>query len=217
MKRTQYNLVQLALHLAALVPLALLSWDYSQDNLTFNPIQEITHRTGYAAIVLLVLSLACTPINTLLGIKRVIAFRRPLGLYAFGYAALHLLTFVVLDYGLDWNLIQQAVAEKRYVLVGLAAFLLLLPLAITSTKGWMRRMGKNWKRLHWLVYAAAPLAVLHYLLLVKADYRQPVLFGAIVALLLVFRLGPVRNAARAFRSRLSPPKAARLPNDVSSP
>lgn len=212
------NWLQLALHIACLVPLALLVWDFTRDNLTVNPIQNITSRTGKTAITLLVLSLACTPVNTLLGIKRVIAFRRPLGLYAFLYVALHFLTFTVLDYGLNWRLIQEAVVEKRFVLAGFSAFLLLLPLAITSTKGWMRRMGRSWKQLHKLVYVAALLAVLHYIWLVKSDIRQPLLYGGVVVLLLALRLPRVRKAIAGLRSRVNPPKprSAARPTDTSA-
>ena len=126
----------------------------------------------------------------MLGIKQALPLRRPLGLYAFFYVCLHLLIFVGVDYGLDWQLIKEAIVEKRYVLVGFTAFLLLLPLAITSTKGWQRRLGKRWKKLHRLVYLAAPLAVIHFVWLVKADIREPLLYGAAVAALLLLRLPP---------------------------
>lgn len=186
-------------HLAALVPLSLLIWDGAQGRLTANPIQEITQRTGKTALVLLVLSLVCSPANRILGLRQVVPLRRPLGLYAFGYAALHLLTFFVLDYGLDVTLIQEAVLEKRYVLAGLGAFVLLAPLAVTSTRGWMRRLGRRWKPLHRLVYLAALLAVLHYVWLVKADVREPLLYGAAVAALLILRVPLVRRPLEALR------------------
>jgi sulfoxide reductase heme-binding subunit YedZ len=188
-------------HVGGLLPLAWLLWDTAQGQLTVNPIQDITTRTGEAALTLLVLSLACTPLNTLFGLKQVLPLRRPLGLYAFLYVCLHLLTFSVLDYGLDWNLIQQAIVEKRFVLVGFAAFLLLLPLAITSTKWWMRKLGKNWKQLHKLVYLAAPLAVLHFIWLVKSDYREPLIYGAIVIGLLALRAPAIRRAVAKARGR----------------
>src|SRR5690606_27212959 len=128
-------------------PLVVGIWDLARGNLSVNPIQDITHRSGYTALVLLVLSLACTPASALLGQKWALKLRRPLGLYAFLYAAVHLLIFVALDYGLDLGLIWAAIAEKRFVLAGLAAFLLLVPLAPTSTKGWQRRLGRRWKLL----------------------------------------------------------------------
>jgi methionine sulfoxide reductase heme-binding subunit len=190
-------LLQAAVHVGALVPLALLIWAGIHGHLTANPIQAITARTGKAAMVLLLLSLACTPANTFFGLRRALRWRRPLGMYAFLYVSLHFLTFAVLDYGLDPGLLRQAIFEKRYALAGLAAGLLLVPLAITATRGWMRRLGKNWKRLHRLVYLAAALAVVHYVWLVKSDTRVPWLYGAVLALLLLVRLRPVKRGIAA--------------------
>ena len=188
-------------HIGALLPLALMIWDFSQDQLTVNPIQELTFRTGKTALVLLVLSLAVTPVNTVFGFRQVVPLRKWLGLYAFMYVAFHFLIFVWLDYGLDLALLYEAIFEKRYALVGFAAFLILIPLALTSTKGWMRRLGKTWKRLHRFVYLVALLAVIHYVWLVKSDIREPLLYGAIVTLLLALRLPPVRRAISRVRSR----------------
>lgn len=190
-------------HICSWVPLAVLIWDFTHGHLTANPIQEATFRTGKTALVLLVLTLACTPLNTLFGIKQVLPLRRPLGLYAFFYAALHLLIFAVVDYGLDWGLIQQAIVEKRYVLVGFLAFLLLVPLAITSTRGWQRRLGKRWKRLHQLVYVIGLLAVVHFVWLVKADIREPLLFGAAVLLLLLLRVPAIKRALVNLRYQIA--------------
>jgi sulfoxide reductase heme-binding subunit YedZ len=186
-------------HIATAVPFVLLLWDGMHDHLTVNPIQEITERTGKTALIVLVISLACTPLNRLLGWRWTVPLRRPLGLWAFFYAALHLLTFAVLDYGLDYGLIKEAIVEKRYVLAGFAAFVLLVPLAVTSTSGWMRRLGRHWKGLHRLVYLAAPLAVLHFVWLVKADIREPLLYGAAVAALLALRTPPARRLVGAVR------------------
>lgn len=208
MRETNRSIVSIAqrswthlVHPLALAPLALLVLDFFGNNLTANPIQDITLRTGLPALVLLVLSLVCTPLNTLFGWKRVLTLRRPLGLYAFLYAAIHMLIFFVLDYGLDFQLIWQTTMEKPYVLVGLAALLLLLPLAITSTKGWQRRLGKRWKILHRLVYIAAPLAILHFIWLVKADIREPLVYGAVVALLLIVRIPAIRQYIRSRQRR----------------
>ncbi len=184
---------QVAVHLLALLPLAVLIWDGLHDRLTANPVQAMTFRTGKTALVLLVLSLACTPLSALFGLRQAVKWRRPLGLYAFLYAALHFLIFAVLDYGLDAVLLREAIFEKRYALAGFAAFLLLIPLAITSTRGWMRRLGQTWKRLHRLVYVAALLVIVHYVWLVKADRREPLLWGAAVALLLLLRVPAVRR------------------------
>jgi methionine sulfoxide reductase heme-binding subunit len=195
------NWLRILTHLGALTPLVWLLWDYWFNNLTVNPIQDITFRTGKPALILLVLSLACTPVNTLFGFKQVLPLRKPLGLYAFMYVCLHFLTFVGLDYGFAWSLLYEAIFEKRYALVGFAAFLILLPLAITSTQGWMRRLGKNWKRLHRWVYLVGILAVVHYVWLVKADIREPLLYGAAVVLLLCLRLPAVRKFIANFRNR----------------
>lgn len=193
---------QVAVHLAALAPLALLIWDGVHDDLTANPIQAITFRTGKTALILLVLSLACTPLNSVFGVRQAVKWRRPLGLYAFLYAGLHFLIFTVLDYGLDLFLLREAIFEKRYALVGFAAFLLLIPLAITSTRGWMKRLGKRWKRLHQAVYVAGLLVIVHYVWLVKADRREPLLWGVAVGLLLLLRIPAVRRWIAQIRSRI---------------
>lgn len=196
------NWLRILVHIGALLPLAVLVWDYWQGGLSVNPIQDVTLRTGKYALILLVLSLACTPINSVFGYKPVLRLRRPLGLYAFMYVAIHLLIFVGLDYGFDLALIREAILEKRYALVGFTAFLILLPLVVTSTKGWMRRLGRLWKRLHRWVYLAALLAVLHFVWLVKSDIREPLLFGAVVVILLVLRIPRVRRSVSYFRSWL---------------
>jgi sulfoxide reductase heme-binding subunit YedZ len=206
--------LRIATHIACWVPFVVLIWDFLNDNLTFNPIQEATFRTGKTALTLLVLALACTPVNTLFGLKQVLPLRRPLGLYAFFYACVHLVIFAIVDYGLDWSQIQQAIVEKRYVLVGFSAFLLLLPLAITSTKGWMRRLGKRWKKLHRLVYLAGVLVIVHFVWLVKADVREPLTYGAILGGLLLLRAPPIRRALTNLRYRLTRrgrPAEAKLP------
>ena len=190
-------------HVGSLLPLAWLIWCFWRDQLTANPIQYITFRTGKAALVLLVLSLACTPVSSVFGLRQLIGIRRALGLYAFTYATLHFLTFVGLDYQFDPSLLQEAVFKKRYALVGFAAFLLLLPLAITSTKGWMKRLGRNWKRLHRLVYLAGILVVIHFVWLVKSDIREPLAYGAVVILLLILRLVTVKKVLRRIREGLA--------------
>ena len=144
----KFTKIQILVHVGSLVPLAWMIWDFLTDNLTANPIQDITFRTGKDALVLLVLSLACTPLNTVLGFREGLKVRRALGLYAFLYVCLHFLTFVGLDYGFDLELIREAIFEKRYALMGFATFLTLLPLAITSTRWWQKRLGQTWKWLH---------------------------------------------------------------------
>jgi sulfoxide reductase heme-binding subunit YedZ len=193
--------LQILTHVAALLPLALLAWDYWQGRLIIDPVGVITTRTGKTALILLILSLACTPINIIFGFKEVMRVRRALGLYAFLYASLHFLTFIGLDYGFDFDLLGQGILDQRYVLVGFAAGLLLLLLAITSTQGWQKRLGKNWKRLHRLVYLAGILAVVHYVWLAK-DNREPLRYGAVVALLLIVRIPGLRKAISDIRYRL---------------
>lgn len=198
---------QVLVHVGSWAPLALLIADYFRNNLTVNPIQEVTFRTGKTALVLLVLSLACTPLNTVFKFRPALKVRRALGLYAFVYASLHFLIFVGLDYQFDLELIRGAIFEKRFALVGFAAFLILMPMAITSTKGWMRRLGKKWKRLHKLVYVAGLLVVVHYVWLVKSDIREPLIYGGLVVILLIARIPAVRR----YLSNLRLPKLS-MPN-----
>lgn len=202
LEKTKARWLQVAVHVGALLPLVLLVLAYAQNRLGFDPIRRITLQTGRSAQLLLILSLACTPINIVLGTKRVLRVRRALGLYAFLYLCLHLLTFAGLDYGFDSALIAQAILEKRFVQVGLATFTILLPLAITSTKGWMKRLGRNWKRLHRLVYLAAVLDLVHFAWVVKAGNPRPLPYGAALALLLIVRIPFVRSYIGALRDRL---------------
>ncbi|MCA9970517.1 MAG: sulfoxide reductase heme-binding subunit YedZ, partial [Anaerolineales bacterium] len=179
----------LLVHTLAWLPLLWLLWGFWQDQLGFNPVRAITLRTGKAALILLLLSLTCTPLHLLFGWKWVYRVRRPLGLYAFLYAALHFLTFAGLDYGFDLALVGDALRTNRFTLVGLSAFLILLPLAATSSRGAVERLGRaRWQLLHRLSYVAAVLAILHYAMLVRQYYTQPIIFGAILALLLGIRL-----------------------------
>jgi sulfoxide reductase heme-binding subunit YedZ len=193
--------LRLLVHVGALLPLAWTIWQYWQGLFLVDPVREITTRTGRTALILLVLTLACTPLNTLFGFKRGLRVRRALGLYTLLYVSLHFATFVWLDYGFDLSLLQEAIFAQRYVVVGFAAGLILLVLAITSTRGWQRRLGKNWKRLHRLIYLASVLAVVHFAWLVK-DLRVPLRYGVVVALLLVLRIPRVRRAWGRVRSRL---------------
>ena len=147
--------------------------DFITGNLSANPIQELEQRTGRHAITLLVLSLACTPLNTLFRWSELLKRRRALGLYAFMYATIHVIIFVNLDYGLAWSLIVQTIFEKPYILCGLTAFLMLIPLALTSFDMWKKRLGKNWKRLHQIIYLIAPIVLLHYALGKKGRLLRP--------------------------------------------
>lgn len=186
--------LQLLVHIAALVPLAWLIFDAATGWLSVNPIQDIEQRTGKYALILLVASLTCTPVNILIGWAPILRWRRPLGLYAFGYAALHFTTFIGLDYGFNLGFIWADVANKRYIFVGLAALLILIPLALTSTSGWQKRLGKAWRKLHRWVYLAGALVVVHYVWAVKSDIREPLLWGAAIGLGLLVRIPAVRFA-----------------------
>lgn len=177
-----------AAHALALWPLASLVRGVVQDSLGADPVAAITHATGDWALRLLLLSLAMTPLRRLLGQPWPVRFRRLLGLYAFFYACLHLSTYLVLDLGGYWAQIFDDIAKRPYITVGFTAWLLLLLLALTSTRGWMRRLGRRWSQLHRLVYAVGVLAVLHYLWLVKSDLREPLMYAGILALLLGLRL-----------------------------
>ncbi|WP_290594455.1 protein-methionine-sulfoxide reductase heme-binding subunit MsrQ [Arenimonas sp. SCN 70-307] len=181
----------------ALWPLAILVLGIANDTLGADPVARITHDTGTWALRLLLLGLALTPLRRFSGQAWPIRFRRLVGLYAFFYACLHLATWLVLDLGGYWTQVFDDLAKRPYITLGFSAWLLLVPLALTSTRGWMRRLGRRWGQLHKLVYAAAVLAVLHYLWLVKADLREPLVYAAILALLLGLRWRWRRGAAPA--------------------
>lgn len=193
-------------HGLALTPLIWLVVDFRLDNLTANPIQNITLRTGDAAIKLLILSLACTPLNIVLGWKQALTWRKPFGLYAFMYASLHFLTFIGLDYGFQWGLIFAATFEKQFALVGSVALFILTLLALTSTTWAMRQLGKNWKRLHQTVYLAGILAALHFIWARKLDLDpEALLHGSVIALLLLIRIPPIRKWLINFRQKRPAP------------
>ncbi|HEX6939674.1 MAG TPA: protein-methionine-sulfoxide reductase heme-binding subunit MsrQ [Longimicrobiales bacterium] len=192
------------LWLGCLAPLAVLGWDATHGGLGANPITEATHRTGRWALILLLVTLAFTPVRRLTGWNGAIRWRRTVGLFAFFYAALHFAIYVVLDYFFDWALIVEDIAERPYVTVGFTAFLLLVPLAATSNRFSIRRLGKRWQRLHRLVYIATALAVLHFLWLVKApDIGRPLRYGAVLALLLAVRVPALSKRLPAVKRGLA--------------
>jgi methionine sulfoxide reductase heme-binding subunit len=205
----RYTPLQVAMHIYAWSALVILIFDFFTNNLSANPIQALEQRTGRHAITLLVLSLACTPLNTLFKWTELLKRRRALGLYAFMYATIHVLIFVDLDYGLAWSLILQTIFEKPYIILGVTSFLLLIPLAFTSFNIWKKRLGKTWKRLHQLVYLIAPLVVLHYawskkgdLLRLQGEIVRPVIYGLLVILFLIVRIPRVRRALASLRDRI---------------
>ncbi|HEY8368496.1 MAG TPA: protein-methionine-sulfoxide reductase heme-binding subunit MsrQ [Thermodesulfobacteriota bacterium] len=173
----------------ALLPLGLGVYWLLTGRLGPNPIEAATRHLGWWGLALLLVSLAVTPLRQLTGWNRAIRLRRMLGLVAFGYVALHVTNYVAVDHFFDWRAIGADIVKRPYITVGMTAFLLLVPLAVTSTDGWVRRLGgKRWQRLHYLVYPAAVLGVVHYFLLVKADTREPALFAAALAALLGYRV-----------------------------
>jgi sulfoxide reductase heme-binding subunit YedZ len=196
------NWLWLVANIGAAVPLLWLIWDQLTDNLTVNPIDDYTVRTGGAAILLLLLSLAVTPVQTVTGWRKISGIRKSLGLWAFAYATLHMLVFVGLDYAFSWEFILlDGLPSKPYIVVGLSALLILLPLALTSTKGMQKRLGKAWKKLHRWVYTAGILAVIHYIWVVKVPFGQPTLYAVILAVLLVARIPIVRTWLSGLRPK----------------
>ena len=204
----RYTPLQIAMHIYAWSVLVFLIFDFFTGNLSANPIQELEQRTGRHAITLLVLSLACTPLNTLFKWSEPLKRRRALGLYTFMYVTIHVLIYVDLDYGLAWSFIVQDVIEKPRLIVGFLAFLMLIPLAITSFDIWKKRLGKNWKRLHKTIYLIAPIVVLHYawskkgdLFALQGEIVRPLIYGLIVVMFLILRIPQVRKAVASLRDR----------------
>jgi sulfoxide reductase heme-binding subunit YedZ len=179
---------QLAVHAACLAPLGRLVWRGTHAGLTANPVEFVTHRTGDWALNLLVAGLCCRPLARLTKDSRWIKARRPVGLYAYMFACLHFTTWFWLDKELDVSDMLRDVGKRRFIMVGFAALVLLTPLAITSTTGWIRRLGKKWGQLHTLVYPAALLASIHYIWLVKRDERGPLTYLACLLFLLGWRV-----------------------------
>ena len=173
---------------ACLVPLALLVWRGLNNNLTADPIAYVTHKTGDWTLRFLVITLAITPLRKILHLPQLIRFRRMMGLFAFFYVSLHFTTWIWLDKNFIWAELWKDVLKRPFITVGFTGFVLLIPLAITSTAGWIRRLGgKRWQLLHRLVYLTAVLGVIHYYWLVKSDIRLPVMYGAILLVLLAYR------------------------------
>lgn len=189
--------------LLCLVPLATLGWRALHGNLTANPIEFITHTTGDWILRFLCMTLAITPLRKLLRLPELIRFRRMLGLFAFFYACLHFSTYIGLDKFFNLAEMWKDVAKRRFITVGFLAFVLLIPLAITSTAGWIRRLGgRRWQMLHRAIYCSAVAGVIHYYWLVKSAVIRPLAYGALIGVLLAWRLADwlVR------RGRLAPVK-----------
>lgn len=187
------------------MPALLLLLDFARDGLGTNPIEEVTHRTGKATIVMLGLTLAVTPLRRFTGWNGAIRLRRMLGLFTFFYATLHFLTWLGLDLFFDWSLIGSDILDRPYITVGATALLLLVPLAVTSTKGWIRRLGgRRWQALHRLAYLVALLALVHFFWSQKKDVSEPTIFATAFGALLLARLLPVPRRRAGTRPAVAP-------------
>ena len=172
-----------------LVPVAKLGWRALRQDLTANPIEYITHQTGDWTLIFIVITLAITPLRRLLGLPELVRFRRMLGLFAFFYGFLHFGTWIGLDKFFDWGEMLHDVRKRPFITAGFTGFVLMIPLALTSTAGWIRRLGgKRWLALHRLIYVTAIAGVVHYYWLVKSDVRKPLFYGVLVGLLLALRV-----------------------------
>lgn len=199
---------KVALFLACLVPLGGLVWRATQGDLTANPIEFVEHWTGDWTMRFLIITLCVTPLRKIVKMPQLIRFRRMLGLFAFFYACLHFSTWVGLDRFFNLPDMWADVEKRKFITVGFAGFVLLIPLAITSTKGWIRRLGgKRWQWLHRAIYVSAILGVIHYAWLVKSDEHKPLEYAAMVGVLLLWRIGAgmrkrwqQQPAARSVRS-----------------
>lgn len=198
------KLLKVGVFLAALIPLALLGLKAYQGDLGANPIEVITHATGDWTLRFLLITLAITPLRRITGWQGWIRFRRMLGLYAFFYGLLHLTTWLWLDKFFDVHEMLADVLKRRFITVGMAGLLLMMPLALTSTKGWIRRLGKRWQKLHRLIYASALAGVIHYWWLVKADVSKPETYALILAVLLGIRV--VLAARKRSQAAAIPPR-----------
>ncbi len=186
----------------ALIPLGLLAYDGWRGQLGANPIEFFLRTTGVLTLVFLIFTLGVTPLRKMFGWNSLIKYRRMLGLFAFFYGALHLLTYSVFDRSLSLPAIVGDVAQRPFIAIGMAAFFMLIPLAITSTNGWVKRLGgKKWVKLHKLTYVAAILGVIHFWMIVKSDIFYPALFGVVLAGLLIYRLMKAKRSNAEARAR----------------
>jgi len=206
---------KVALFLLCLVPLADLVWRGFNYDLSADPVKFITHRTGDWTLRFVIITLAITPLRKILRLPQLIRFRRMFGLFAFFYVCLHFTTWIWLDHYFAWSAMWKDVLKRPFITVGFTGFVLLIPLAITSTSGWIRRLGgRRWQLLHRAVYLTAIAGVIHFYWLVKSDIRRPLRYAFLVGILFAWRLGAWlierrRSAARAVtRSERSPAESA---------
>ena len=187
--KLQDNLVYGLVWLACLAPLIWLAWRGFSGDLGANPIETLIRQLGVWGLRLLLVGLAITPLARILKMPRLVRFRRTVGLFAFSYIVLHLFSYVGVDLFFDFGQLWKDILKRPFITLGMGAFLLLIPLAVTSTNGWVIRMGRAaWQRLHWLIYLIVPLGVAHYYLLVKADHRPPLIYAAVFGVLMGWRV-----------------------------
>lgn len=193
MSLSHLQFTKIVLFVACLIPAGVLGWNFFHDQLGANPFEALTRESGEWTLRLLLVTLLMTPLRGILHKAWPLQLRRMLGLYCFFYACLHLLTYLWFDQFFDWQEITKDILKRPFITVGITAWILLLPLAVTSTNGMMRRLGRNWKRLHRSIYLIATLGVLHFIWLVKADLREPLIYAGILILLLGYRLAKWRQ------------------------
>jgi sulfoxide reductase heme-binding subunit YedZ len=210
------RLTKIAIFVAALVPLARLAWRGLHDGLGANPIEFITHATGDWTLIFVLATLSITPLRRITRQYWLIGVRRMIGLFAFFYGTLHFLTYIWLDKFFDVHAMLKDIAKRPFITVGFSAFVLMIPLALTSTAWSIRRLGgKNWQRLHRLIYLTGILAVVHYFWLVKANHRKPIEYGILLSILLLYRVGvwlSEKASGKASEKRNHPPTPAPAPS-----
>ena len=200
-KKRRLLLFKALVWLVGLAPLVWLIWRGFTDRLGANPIEEVLHHLGDTALIYLLVTLSITPVRRLTGWNSLAPLRRPIGLFAFFYLTMHFLWYAIIDQTLDFEFIVEDVVERPYILAGFTAWLLLIPLAITSTRGWIRRLKKNWQRLHRLVYVSTGLGVLHFYWQVKLDTYWPIVAVTVLAALLLLRVRRRRRPIRVPRGQ----------------
>ena len=207
--KTQFDWQRWVIHAGAWLTLIGLTLNSFLNPSVVNPITTFERQTGKTALIFLILSLACSPLSSILNWKSLSKRKKALGVYGFVFAAVHLLVFLGIDYGFQFKSILPVVFRTPYILIGLTAFLMLLALAITSFKKMKQALKKNWKRLHRLVYVISPLVILHFILIVKGNLLnlqgalgEPLIYGGIVLILLLLRLPPIKNSLINLRTRL---------------
>lgn len=206
--QTLVRALKVMVFLACLGPVAVLTWKGFHEQLGANPVDVITRSTGKWTLTFLLITLSVTPLRKIAASPWLVRFRRMLGLFAFFYGTLHLTTYVWLDKSFDVHAMLHDIAKRRFITAGMTAWSLMLPLALTSTAGWIRRLGgKRWQKLHRLIYFSAAAGVIHFVWLVKADLRRPLTYGVILACLLAFRAVSWGIARARSRAREAVPAA----------